>query len=494
MLRLWDFKIVIRRGSKVAVFLQIAHAVIDEIKRGRLSPGTALPGSRELAESLEINRKTVIQAYAELEAQGWVTSEKTRGTFVSARLPEVAQSAKESRAQGRIPERPDFRLVGSAPNIPLILPEKNMLVFDDGAPDTRQIPVDALARAYRNALSDRAGRSGRGRLGYGDPRGTEGLRTAISGMLNMDRGLTTTPDNICLTRGSQMAIYLAARILAGPGDTVVMEELSYPPAREAFRFAGAEVVPVALDAQGMRVDELEKICRKKRVRAVYVTPHHQFPTTVLMKPERRMRLLALAAQFGFAIVEDDYDHEFHFVHQPMLPLASADMSGQVVYIGSLSKILSPSLRLGYLVGPKSFIDRAASEIMMIDRQGDPATEGAVNELIDSGELHRHTRKVMKLYGERREHFAGLLRSLFGRRIEFTVPDGGLAFWVQFKDTDLDLLAASGLKHGIALLPARAFTTAPRPVQAARLGFASLDMAELKKATQRLRAALDDGSP
>src|ERR1700744_832056 len=182
MLRPWDFKIVIRRNSKVAGFLQIAHAVIDEIKRGRLAPGTALPGSRELAQSLAINRKTVIQAYAELEAQGWVTSEKTRGTFVSAHLPEIAQKTKEPR-RGRIPERPDFRLVGSAPNIPLILPEKNMLVFDDGAPDTRQIPVDALARAYRNALSRRLGR---GRLGYGDPRGTLELRSAISKMLNID--------------------------------------------------------------------------------------------------------------------------------------------------------------------------------------------------------------------------------------------------------------------------------------------------------------------
>jgi GntR family transcriptional regulator / MocR family aminotransferase len=486
MLRPWDLKIVLRKDAKAAVFLQIAHAIIDEIKLGRLAPGTALPGSRELAESLKINRKTVIQAYAELEAQGWVTSERTRGTFVSAHLPEV--SGKETRRGGKIPERPDFRLVGTAPNIPLVLPAKNVLVFDDGAPDTRQIPVDALARAYRNALSQRVGR---GRLGYGDPRGGAELRAALSSMLNIDRGLITTADNVCVTRGSQMAIYLAARILAGPGDTVVMEDLSYPPAREAFRFAGAEVVPVPLDAQGMKVDELEKICRKKRVRAVYVTPHHQFPTTVLMKPDRRMRLLSLAAQFGFAIVEDDYDHEFHFAHQPMLPLASADVSGKVVYIGSLSKILSPSLRMGYLVGPKSFIDRAASEIMMIDRQGDPATEGAVAELIDSGELHRHTRKVMKLYGERRDYFAGLLKSLFAARIEFTVPDGGLAFWVRFKDSDLDQLAAAAARHGVTILPASAFTTMPRPVHAARLGFASMDLSELKKATQRLRAALDD---
>jgi GntR family transcriptional regulator / MocR family aminotransferase len=486
MLRPWNFKIAVRRNVKTAVFLQIAHAIIDEIKRGRLTPGSALPGTRELAASLAINRKTVIQTYAELEAQGWVTCERARGTFVSARLPEIELKAKGSSHGRRIPERPDFRLVGIAPNIPLILTAKNMLLFDDGAPDTRQVPGAALARAYRNALVRRTGHD---RLGYGNPRGTEELRAAISNMLNMDRGLMTTLDNVCLTRGSQMAIYLAARILVGSGDAVVMEELSYPPAREAFRFAGAEVVPVSLDAQGMRVDELEKICRKKRVRAVYVTPHHQFPTTVLMKPARRMRLLTLAAQFGFAVVEDDYDHEFHFVHQPMLPLASVDLSGKVVYIGSVSKILSPSLRLGYLVGPKAFVDRAASEIMMIDRQGDPATEGAVSELIDSGELHRHTRKMMKLYAERREFFAGLLRTLCGSNVDFTIPDGGLAFWVQFKDTDLDSLAAAAADQGVTILPASAFTTTPRPVNAARLGFASMDLVELRKATQRLSIAL-----
>ena len=161
-------------------------------------------------------------------------------------------------------------------------------------------------------------------------------------MLNIDRGLTTTPDNICLTRGSQMAIYLAARILAGPGDTVVMEELSYPPAREAFRSAGAEVRAGGAGAQrhagGRTGRDLPQASACARSMSRRTT---SFPTTVLMKPDRRLRLLALAAQFGFAIVEDDYDHEFHFVHQPMLPLASADTSGKVVYIGSLSKMLTP---------------------------------------------------------------------------------------------------------------------------------------------------------
>lgn len=485
MLRPWDFAITLSRNSKTAAFLQIAHAIIDEIKRGRLTPGTALPGSRELAEKMRINRKTVMQAYQELEAQGWVTSERTRGTFVSTRLPEVEAESRSGKRPPGNADRISFRLAGAPPSIPLILPEKNVLVFDDGAPDTRLVPVDALARAYRNALSLRIGR---GRLGYGDPRGTEELRTALSAMLNIERGLTTKPGNICVTRGSQMAIYLAAKILVQPGDTVVMEELSYPPAREAFRRAGAEVVSVPLDDKGMVVDALEKICRKKRVRAVYVTPHHQFPTTVCMRPERRLRLLSLAPQFGFAIVEDDYDHEFHFTHQPMHPLASADMLGEVVYIGSLSKLLSPSLRLGYLVGPKPFIDRAGSEIMMIDRQGDPATEGAITELIDAGELRRHTRKVMRLYGERREAFAAMLQNQFNGRISFTVPDGGLAFWVHF-DMDLDKLAAAAAAKGVTILPASAFTTVPASIDAARLGFASMDIPELRRATARLKAAI-----
>jgi GntR family transcriptional regulator/MocR family aminotransferase len=366
--------------------------------------------------------------------------------------------------------------------------EENSLVFDDGAPDTRHVPVDALARAYRHAVKRGARRN---RLGYADPRGSIELRSAVSAMLNVDRGLTTTSDNICLTRGSQMAIFISARILARRGDTVVMEELSYPPAREAFRAAGADVVSVGLDAQGLRVDELEKICRKRRVRAVYVTPHHQFPTTVLLRPDRRLRLFSLATQFGFAIIEDDYDHEFHFSHQPMLPLASADACDQVVYIGSMSKLLSPSLRLGYMAAPKAVIDRAAAEVMMIDRQGDPATEVAVAELIDTGEIHRHTRRVLRIYAQRRTLIAELLTELFGSAIEFNLPDGGLAVWIRFQDSvDVEKLAQLALAEGVQLLPGSAFATVNTAVQGARLGFASLDPTQLRRAMHRLRVAFN----
>lgn len=488
MLRPWDFKILIRRKSTTPVYLQIVHSLIDEIRRGRLSSGAALPGTRELAEGLELNRKTVVQAYAELEAQGWVQSERTRGTFVSSHLPVVAPTARADGSQrSGMPEATDFRMIAEAPNIPLILPTPNVLLFDDGAPDTRHVPVNALARAYRHALARRARRNS---LSYADPRGTLTLRSAVSSMLNLDRGLFSTPDHICLTRGSQMAIHVAARILVGRGDTVVMEELSYPPARESFRFTGAEVVGVGLDSQGLRVDELERICRRRRVRAVYVTPHHQFPTTVLLPPARRLRLFALATQFGFAIIEDDYDHEFHFAHQPMLPLASADPDGRVVYIGSMSKLLGPSLRLGYLAAPKSFIDRAAAEIMMIDRQGDPATEEAVAELIAIGEVHRHTRRVLKIYRERRELLASLLREETAGKLDFDLPDGGLAVWVRFADTiDLTRLTELARAERLHFLPGSAFALTPQRVQGARLGFASLDSTELKRAALRLGAAL-----
>ncbi len=489
MLRPWNFKVAIRRRGRIAVYLQIVYALIEEIRRGRLAPGSALPGTRELAESLDINRKTVVEAYDELSAQGWVKSDRTRGTFVSSELPILEENTAGARTlpRARMPDLPDYRLVGAAPNIPAFLPEKNHLIFDDGVPDTRQVPAAALGRAYRSALIRLAQRND---LGYGDPRGSLALRVAISTMLNVDRGLSTTPNNICLTRGSQMAIYLATRILAGPRDPVVMEELSYPPAREAFRATGAEVLSIGIDASGMRIDDLESMCRKRRVRVVYVTPHHQFPTTVLLRPERRLRLMALAEQFGFAIVEDDYDHEFHFVHQPMWPLASADPWGKVVYIGSMSKLLTPSLRLGYIAAPKDFIDRAAAEIMMIDRQGDPATELAVAELIADGELHRHTRKAMRLYAERRLMMAKLLAERFHERIEFTLPDGGLAIWVRFTDKiDMNDLAAAAYAKGVKILPGSAFAISGRPIRAARLGFASMNTAELDSATRRLRQAL-----
>ncbi len=488
MLRPWTFRVAIDVSSRTAIYMQIAHAVIEDIQRGRLVPGSPMPGTRELAKTLSLNRKTVLAAYEELEAQGWLISERMRGSFVSRELPIVTPKPFAPRpTKHPVTAKPRFRPSGQARSITVDLPEPGVLAFNDGWPDTRLVPIAALARAYRSALIQLARRN---RLGYGDPRGTLALRQAISALLNGERGLATTPDTICITRGSQMAIYVVARTMVTAGDTVAIEELSYPPAREAFRAAGANVVPIGLDAQGMKIAELEQLCVTRSVRAVYVTPHHQFPTTVLLTPERRLRLLALAERFGFTIVEDDYDHEFHFVHQPLLPLASADSDGKVVYIGSMSKLLTPSLRLGYLAAPRYFIEQAASEVLLIDHQGGQAIELAVAELINDGEIHRHARKAVRIYSERRKIFADLLRHHFGKTVTFKVPDGGLAFWVRFdRAIDLAAIEANAQRYGVRLQPAAAFAASGQAQSAARLGFANLDVQELGEAVGRLATAV-----
>jgi len=484
MLRPWDLQIVLERGGAIPAWQQIENAIIDAIRRGRLTPGAALPGTRDLAARIGVNRKTVQQAYDELAAQGWLTMEATRGSFVSAMLPVIENHVTQA---GAAPATTDFPLRGAAPDLPVIMPVPGILRFDDGTPDTRLMPAELVARAYRRALLEA---SRRNRLGYGDPRGSLALREAVAAMLRADRGLDCTGANICITRGSQMAIYLAARLLAERGDAVAIESLSYPPAREAFRAAGAITLSIALDEQGMKLDELEALCRHAPVRAIYVTPHHQFPTTIVLPQQRRIQLLALAEQYGFAIVEDDYDHEFHFSHRPMLPLASAHGFGRLLYIGSLSKLLSPSLRIGYLVAAVPVIKRAAAEIMMIDRQGDPVNEAAAAELMTTGALKSHTRKVLRIYAQRREFLAAALRARLGDAVEFLLPQGGLALWVNFApEIDVQALSLRALGKGVGMTPGQAFATNRHKTNGARLGFGSLDETELLAAVERLAKAL-----
>lgn len=488
MLRPWELNVVINRDSDVAIYLQIAHGVIEEIQRGRLPPGTVLPGSRELADKLEINRKTVILAYDELIAQGWLVAEGKRGTFVSHSIPVLSASSKDKKALATHIAPLGYKLYGSPFSSEFHGAKANVISFTDGVPDTRLIPFEALSRAFRHALivSARANR-----LGYDDPRGSLVLREAIVSMMNMERGLNADVDNVCIVRGSQMGIFLSARILANPGDYVVLERLSYPPAREAFESCGARVLSVGMDAQGMKMAELEDLCRQYRVRAVYVTPHHQFPTTVMMTADRRLKLLMLAEQYDFAIVEDDYDHEFHFSHHPMFPLASMDRSGRVIYVGSLSKVLAPGLRVGYIAAPTEIINRCASEIMLIDRQGNAVTELAVAELLATGEVKRHIRRTLKIYNERRQFLAELVSNELRPFVNFALPDGGLAFWLRLSDRiDIQQLLINAEECQVRVLPGVLFSVENQPVQAIRLGYGNLDINELTLGIRRLKQAFE----
>ena len=475
MLRPWNLKIEIERGTALSIQLQIVHAITREIHRGRLAPGTALPGSRDLAATLGVNRKTVILAYEELVAQGWLTAEGKRGTFVSPHLPSSSPEAWQPAA-AEMPAAPPPAA-------------RAAIEFKDGTPDTRLIRFQGLSQAFRHALLSSA-RSNR--LGYDDPRGLPSLRRAVAAMLAMERGLVVDAEGVCLVRGSQMGIFLAARLLVRPGDAVVLEHLTYPPARAAFRSCGADILSVEVDRHGLRTDQLEDICRHRRVRAVYVTPHHQYPTTVMMSAERRLNLLRMAEQYDFTLVEDDYDHEFHYAGGPVMPIASLDRSRRVIYVGSLSKVLAPGLRLGYLAAHPAFVSRCADDITLIDRQGDTVTELAVAELMTSGEVKRHICRALKAYDERRRLLADLLRTHLGRHLDFTMPDGGLAFWVRVVGpADVTRLTQRALAHGVGLLPGAQFTDSNAPVPAFRMGFGNLNAEEITSGIERLRRAFSD---
>lgn len=479
MLRPWVPNLIVRAQGRGSLSLRIAQAIVEEIQRGRLAAGDSLPGTRDLARDLAVNRKTVVQAYEELNAQGWVTTDVRRGTFVARNIG--AASDKAALPQPAASTGPRGRDVKA----PLLWPPHGKMRFDDGAPDPRLIPTIAIAQAYASAARAAARQR---LLGYGDPRGTEPLRQSISKMLNMTRGLNTTPDNICVTRGSQMALYVIAQCIVARDETVIFEELTYPPAVQAFTLAGARIAAARLTPEGIDLDHLEDICRHTRVRAVYLTPGHQFPTTVVLRPSARLKLRALAAQFGFVVVEDDYDHEFQFDHQPMFPLASNEQSGQIIYVGSFSKILSPSLRVGYIAGPARLVAQIGNWIGAIDRQGDPITELAIVELIESGQLRRHIKRVHAVFDKRRVAFASALREQLGGLATFEMPTGGLAFWVRFPDST-DLTKLERRPGGLQLLTSSGCAISGRPKPAARLGFASLDAQEMDTTFEALKAAL-----
>lgn len=465
------------------LYMQIIEAVIRDIQRGRLTPGTYLPSSRELASTLGVNRKTVVLAYEDLVAQGWLATSATRGTMVSEHLPEAIDDRPQDDAPGQSSATKTAYTFKPPPDRPLALRNVSGLKIDEGTPDGRLFLPETLAKAYRSAVHQVSRSNG---LQYRDPRGTPELRCAIADMLRIQRGLPVNDSNICITRGSQNGIFLTASALLGPGDAVIVESLTYEPAVAAFRTFGARIFPVGLDDGGMDVDAVDEICRKERVKAVFVTPHHQFPTTVALRPNRRLRLVDLARNYGFAIIEDDYDHEFHFQSQPLLPVA-AYAPEEVVYIGSLSKLLLPALRIGYVAAPASMIDALAHMVSVSDGMGNSITETATARLIETGEVRRHARKARKIYAERREHFASTLRAALGDRVQFDLPDGGLALWLKFRG-NLEVIEQRAAQSNLHFASHESFKTRGDAPSGLRLGFASLDKDEAVKAIDALDRA------
>lgn len=463
------------RGD-LPVFVGIAQAIADDIRRGRLRAGDALPGSRSLAESLGVHRNTVLAAYRELVAEGWVETTVARGTFVA---PDIPRSARFGPAVPGVARRAGFDLAPTGPLLP-DPPPPGVMTLSGGVPDVRLVPVDELARATRRVLKRKRVEA----LSYGDARGPHALRASLGRMLSAMRGMAASADDVLIVRGSQMGFDLVARTLVAPGDVIAVEELGYARAWGPLIRIGAKVVPVRVDAHGLDVDALARV---RRLRGVFVTPHHQYPTTVTMAPARRLQLLALAREKRFFVLEDDYDHEFHYEGRPIHPLASADRHGVVVYLGTLSKVLAPGLRLGFVVAPPPVLERLTNVRREMDRHGDVTLELALAELLDDGELQRHVRRARRVYEERRAELAELLREHLATTLSFELPSGGTAIWAR-STRDVDRWSARALEEGLAVQSARTFAFDGEPRPYLRLGFAQHDAREAREAVRRLVAS------
>ncbi len=488
-----DLRELSAAASEQPTFARIAELISAEIRRGRLRPGDRLPGSRPLAEQLGVGRNTVVAAYAELASEGWLTTRAAGGSFISAELPEL----KPRRFGKRAPDVPAAATPGfdferrSVDHVSETT--RGEFTLYGGVPDLRQFPTVALARAYRRALRG----AGRATLDYTTPFGNPRLRAALANMIAATRALPASPEQILVTHGSQMALDLLARTLIRPGDRVGVEEIGYQAAWNAFRNAGATLVFLPLDKQGMDVTALEHALASGPLRCVCLSPHHQYPTTVSLSIARRLRLLELAAKHRFAIIEDDYDHEFHYDGRPLASLAGADRAGVVVYVGTLAKILAPGLRLGFIAAPRSLIETLGAVRVHVDRHGDSVTEQAVAELIEDGELGRHARRMRRIYHGRRDAFAELLTRHLGGALSFDVPAGGMALWVTASaDIDTQGWLERAQQRGVAFATGRSYIAPELNAQRARhygsclrLGFARYDETELGTAVRRMASSL-----
>lgn len=476
----YEHIIIINKESKIPIYRQIAISIINAIRNGTLKAGTHLPGSRELAKTLGVHRKTVIAGYEELDAQGWIMIIPRQYVAVSEHIP-LLKPQKWSEQNILTPYENDL-------NVPFRIIEENTvdentasnsdIIIDDGHPDVRLSPIDDLLKTYRSLTSRKYAIKN---ANIGTTQGTLKLREELVNYLSVTRGLNISVDNLLITHGAQMSIYLSAQLLLGYSSNIIVGKPNYPVADKTFEETGAKIIEVNVDDRGIDTDAIETICKRKKIDAVYVIPHHHYPTTVTLSVDRRVKLLELSKQFSFAIIEDDYDYDYHYTSSPYLPLASGNHNGNVIYIGSFSKMLDPALRIGFMVAPKNFIAQCTAFRKIIDVGGDGYMQNALATLIKEGELKRHLRKAKKCYHGRRDFLDTLLREKLGEYVSYTLPTGGMAVWVKLSaDLSITRLVANTQFKIIRW---------DTEQNAFRFGFASMDETELTQAVEALKVGL-----
>ncbi|MEC3876226.1 aminotransferase-like domain-containing protein [Chryseobacterium salviniae] len=478
--------ISIDRSSEVSVYMQISNQLINAIQRGFLPFGTKLPGTRTFSKLLEVHRNTIVSVYEELLAQGWIEIFPNKGTFVigQEKNTTTVQVFKQNNLEN-YPKQTGFSFKSS--NI-LDNPFEHSdcdYIFNDGTPDIRLTQVDQYSGIYSSILKRKAHK-----IGQYNSDGSEFFKQHLSEYLNLSRGLPISKNNLLITRSTEMSMYIVSEILLSKNDTVIVGELSYFSVNMIFQRTGVNIRTVSIDQEGINVQEVRKICEQQKIRMLYLTPHHHYPTTVALSAKRRLELLHLSQEFGFVILEDDYDYDFHYDKSPILPLASADTKGMVIYIGSFGKLLAPGFRTGFIVAPENLMVEMRKYLGIIDRQGDILMEHVLGEMIAEGEINRYLKKSLKIYKERRDHFASLLKHHLDDFIDFKIPSGGLAFWTEWKiSVNLMQLSKKCARNNVFIPKTLLYQN--RNLTAMRLGFGNFTIDEMEKAVGILSENVED---
>jgi len=481
-------------ASATPLFRQLYDGLRGSILSGSLKAGTRLPASRTLSSELGVSRNTVMNAYEQLLAEGYLEGKVGSGTYVSRTLPEEVLLVKNGKApdkgkteRGARPSRrgsllaitPAWVVRGSA----------NPKPFRPGVPAMDTMPLDVwsslAARHWRRATGHH--------LGYGDPAGYRPFREAIATHLRTARGVVCDVDQVVTVAGTQQALDLASRVLLDPGDAAWIEDPGYVGARGVLLGAGARIEPVPVDDEGMVVSEGIRRCPGARL--AYVTPSHQYPLGVAMSLPRRLELLGWARRADAWVLEDDYDSEFRYTGRPLASLQGLDHDGRVIYMGTFSKVLFPALRISYLVVPPGLVDAFVSALSLAG--GSPPThpQAVLTDFLGEGHFLRYIRRMRTVYAERQDALVQAARSELAGLLDIRPSETGLQVMAWLSDTLDDRLAsAQAEKAGIVAPPLSSYTLEPISRQGLLLGYAAHTPKQIREGVRRLAGALRKGYP
>lgn len=477
-----------RPDSNAPLYQALYNHLRAAILSGELKGGMKLPSTRALADELNISRNTVLNAYRQLIAEGYLDSSEGSGTFVAHVLPELLLTAPRPSALKTVqppnvtPPQPLFSertkaqiAISQPPTVGKPRP------FVPEAPALDVFPYQLWSRL----VVRQARRMSVSNFMYQDSAGYLPLREAIAAHVTVSRQVHCTPEQVMIVPGSQGALDLAARMLINAGDPVWIEDPGYSGARGAFLGAGANVIPVPVDNEGLVVEK--GIERALQARLVYLTPSHQFPLGVTMSLARRLAILDWAKRANAYIIEDDYDSEFRFATRPLATLQGLDDAGRVIYIGTFSKVLFPSIRIGYMILPPPLVDPFLKVRRLIDIHSPLLEQAVLADFILEGHFTRHLRRMRALYAERRKT---LLQAAGELPLKIDSPEAGIHCVGWLPDgMDDRTLASQAAAYELNLTPISSFSIEPTSRQGLLLGYGGFSVEEIKDGVRRLGALI-----